>query len=181
MRITQLSVDFSAENDRLRLRIATQDGAELRFWLTRRYVRLLWPALLQLAEVASPVVQQQAAREGGAAAPISPEARKAIVEMEHQEAVQKADFSKPFAPSGSATPLGEEPLLLARVQGGRGPDGKPVLGLHTQDGRGLTLNLDAMLLHAMMRLVHQAAAQAQWDLALALPAPQPPPPSGPLN
>jgi hypothetical protein len=130
--------------------------------------------------MASPAVQQQERKPEGAAA-ISPEARKAIVEMEHAEAVQKADFSKPFAPSGSATPLGEEPLLLARVQGGRGPDGKPVLGLHTQDGRGLTLNLDAMLLHAMMRLVHQASAQAQWDLSLALPASPAQPPSDAVN
>lgn len=171
MRIHQVSVDFVAEEDRLRLRIATSEGAELRFWLTRRYLRLLWPALHKLAELASPALPV-------APVPLSPEARKAVVEMEHEEAVMKADFSKPFAPTGVAKPFGEAPLLLARVQGGRGPEGKPALAMHTQDGRGLTLNLDGMLLHSLMRLLHQAAAQAHWDLALELPhvAPQSEPP-----
>lgn len=162
MRIHQVSVDFVAEEDRLRLRIATSEGAELRFWLTRRYLRLLWPALRGLAELANPLVQQSPER-------VSPEARKALVEMEHAEAVKQADFSKPFAPTGAEMPLGDAPLLLARVQGGRGADGRPLLAMHTQQGRGLTLNLDALLIHSLMKLLHQAAAQAQWDLALELP------------
>jgi hypothetical protein len=162
MRIHQVSVDFVAEEDRLRLRIATSEGAELRFWLTRRYLRLLWPALRSLAELANPVVQQSPER-------VSLEARKALVEMEHAEAVKQADFSKPFAPTGAEMPLGDAPLLLARVQGMRGPDGRPLLAMHTQQGRGLTLNSDSLLIHSLMKLLHQAAAQAQWDLALELP------------
>lgn len=175
MRIHQVSVDFVAEEDRLRLRIATTEGAELRFWLTRRYVRLLWPALRSLAELANPVVQRAPAR-------VSPEARKALVEMEHAEAVKQADFSKPFAPTGAAMPLGDEPLLLARVQGMRAPDGRPLLAMHTQQGQGLTLNLDALLIHSLMRLLHLATAQAQWELGLELPhaAPAPSAP-GALN
>jgi hypothetical protein len=108
------------------------------------------------------VVQQSPER-------VSPEARKALVAMEHAEAVKQADFSKPFVSTGAEMPLGDAPLLLARVQGGRAPDGRPLLAMHTQQGRGLTLNLDALLIHSLMKLLHQAAAQAQWDLALELP------------
>ena len=50
--------------------------------------------------------------------------------------------------------------------------------MHTQQGRGLTLNHDALLIHSLMKLLHQAAAQAQWDLALELPQAAPAPSAG---
>jgi hypothetical protein len=54
MKLRQLKIDFAAEQDRLLMQLATSEGAELRLWLTRRFVKLLWPLLVQLAEDASP-------------------------------------------------------------------------------------------------------------------------------
>ena len=51
--------------------VSTDDQAEVRLWLTRRYLKLLWPVLLKLAEDASPRVKTQA----------SPEARQALLGM----------------------------------------------------------------------------------------------------
>jgi hypothetical protein len=100
MRLHQLKVDYDAEQDRLLMLVATSEGMELRLSLTRRFVKLLWPLLVKLAEEASPRIRTQA----------NPEARKALLGLEHEHAVSKADFSKPYDAAGSERPLGEAPL-----------------------------------------------------------------------
>ena len=50
MRLHQIRIDYHQEQDRLLLRISTDEGSELRFWLTRRFVKSMWPALMTLAE-----------------------------------------------------------------------------------------------------------------------------------
>ena len=50
MRLHQIRIDYHQEQDRLLLRISTDDSSELRFWLTRRFVKGLWPVLMKMAE-----------------------------------------------------------------------------------------------------------------------------------
>ena len=57
MRLHQLKVDYDAEQDRLLMQVATSEGVEVRLWLTRRFVKLLWPLLVKLAEDASPRIR----------------------------------------------------------------------------------------------------------------------------
>ena len=63
MKLHQLKIDFNAEQDRLLMLVSTDDGAEVRMWLTRRFVKLLWPLLVKLAEEASPRIKVQASAE----------------------------------------------------------------------------------------------------------------------
>lgn len=159
MKLHQLKIDFNAEQDRLLMLVSTDDGAEVRMWLTRRFVKLLWPLLVKLAEEASPRIKVQA----------NVEARKALLGIEHQKAVQKADFSKPFQETPRSTPLGAEPLLLARIQTGNDPKGLPVVSLHPTNGQGITLTLDEVLLHSVCRLLQAAVSTSDWDIDLRLP------------
>lgn len=159
MKLHQLKVDYHAEEDRLLMLIAASDGVELRMWLTRRFVKLLWPLLVKLAEEASPRIRTQA----------SPEARKALLGIEHQQAVQKADFSKAYEPKSRSTPLGEEPLLLGRIQTGHDRNGQPVVALHPAEGQGVTLSFDSVLLHSVCRLLQAAVKKSGWDMELKLP------------
>ena len=159
MKLHQLKIDYTPEQDRLLMQIATSDGLEVRSWLTRRFVKLLWPMLVKLAEETNPRIASQA----------SAEARNALLGIEHEQAISKADFSKPFQPAPRATPLGDEPLLLARIQTGRDAKGLPVVALHPADGQGLTLTFDAVLLHSVCRLLQAAAQKSDWDLKLQLP------------
>ena len=69
-------------SDRLVMQIATSEQSEVRLALTRRFVKLLWPLLVRLAEAASPRIRTQA----------NPEARKALLGLEHQQAVTRADL-----------------------------------------------------------------------------------------
>jgi len=101
MRLHQLKIDFDAEQDRMLMLIAASEQVEVRMWLTRRFVKLLWPLLVKLAEEGSPRIRTQS----------NPEARKALLSIEHEQAVSKANFSQPYDDSIRATPLGAEPLL----------------------------------------------------------------------
>ena len=76
MRLHQLKVDYDAEQDRFVMLVATNEGMELRLALTRRFVKLLWPLLVKLAEEASPRIRTQA----------NPEARKALLGLECAQA-----------------------------------------------------------------------------------------------
>ena len=167
MRLHQVKVDYDAEQDRLIMLVAASEGVEIRLALTRRFIKLLWPLLVKLAEEASPRIRTQA----------SPEARKALLGMEHENAVAKADFSKPYDAGRHATPLGETPLLLARIQTGHDRNGQPIVALHPAEGQGITLTLDSVLLHSLCRLLQAAVKKSDWDMELKLPGTEPQPES----
>ncbi len=163
MRLQQLKIDYVAEQDRLLMLISASESVEVRMWLSRRFVKLLWPLLVKLAEEASPRIRTQP----------SPEARKALLGIEHEQAVQKADFSKPYEESTRSMPLGEAPLLLARIQTGHDANGHPVLAVHPAEGQGVTLTLDPVLLHSVCRLLQAAVKKSDWDMELKLPGSEP--------
>lgn len=159
MRLHQLKIDYEAEQDRLLMLVSASDGVEVRLALTRRFVKLLWPLLVKLAEEASPRIRTQA----------NPEARKALFGIEHEQAVARADFSRAYEQKPRATPLGEAPLLLARIQTGRNPEAQPVVALHPAEGGGVTLTFDSVLLHSVCRLLQSAVKKSDWDMDLRLP------------
>jgi len=164
MKLQQLKVDYEPEQDRLLMLVATSEGMELRLALTRRFVKLLWPLLVKLAEEASPRIRAQA----------NPEARKALLGLEHEHAVSKADFSKPYdAGTTSERPLGDAPLLLARIQTGHDRNGQPIVALHPAEGQGITLSFDSVLLHSVCRLLQSAVKKSDWDMELKLPGTEP--------
>jgi len=163
MRLHQIKIDYQAEEDRLLMLVSTSEGVEVRLWLTRRFVKLLWPLLVKLAEDASPRIRTQA----------NPEARKALLGLEHEQAVSRANFAKPYEAQSRATPLGESPLLLARIQTGHDRKGQPVVALHPAEGQGVTLTFDSVLLHSVCRLLQAAVKKSDWDVELKLPGGEP--------
>ena len=159
MRLHQLKLDFVPEQDRLLLRVSTDNQMEVRLWLTRRALRLLWPLLLQMLR-SSPEVALQS----------NPQARDALVGMQHEQALRQANFGDTFKEVPREMPLGAEPILVARIHGNRDDRGNQVLGLLPQHGQGIHLTLDNTLLHSLCKLLQNAVAQSDWDILLALPA-----------
>lgn len=49
-----IQVEFSAAEDRLLLHVSGNDGLAYRFRMTRRFVNLIWPTILN-SQVATPV------------------------------------------------------------------------------------------------------------------------------
>jgi hypothetical protein len=163
MRLHQLKLDFIPEQDRLLLRVSTDNQLEVRLWLTRRALRLLWPLLVQMVR-ASPEVALQS----------NPEARDALVGMQHERALSQANFAQPFEELPREMPLGTEPILVARMQTNRDDNGNHILGLLPQQGQGVNLTLDNTLLHSLCKLLQTAVAKSDWDIVLELPALQAP-------
>jgi hypothetical protein len=166
MQLHQIKIDFDPVQDRLLMCIATNDGKELLLWLTRRCVKLMWPLMLKMIE-ASPRIQ----RVGTSA-----EARAALLEIEHQKAVQQADFSKPYQGASREHPLGSEPILVSRIHSGRDDSGNHLLTLLPAQGSGVNLALEDNMLHSCCKLLQNAVVKAQWDYRLDFPeAPLAPP------
>ena len=158
MRLHQLKLDFIPEQDRLLLRVSTDNQLEVRLWLTRRALRLLWPLLLQMVR-SSPEVALQS----------NPQARDALVGMQHEQALRQANFADAFEEAPREMPLGAEPILVARIQTNKDDSGNQVLALLPQQGQGIHLTLDNTLLHSLCKLLQNAVAKSDWDIVLELP------------
>ena len=158
-KLHQFQMAFVAEQDRMLLRISTRDKAELRLWMTRRVVRLLWRALLKMIQV-GPEKDT----------PIEARNREAILHIEHQSAVEQAVFETPFQEAAISYPLGDEGVLVTHLQISRKPKGACTLKLSPKQGKGITMNLDDKLMHSFMEMLIDSSMRAEWDLELKLPA-----------
>jgi hypothetical protein len=159
MQLRQLKIDFVPDQDRLLMRISTSDGKEVLLWITRRCVKLMWPMMLKMVETSLRIQRPGATQE----------ARAALLGLEHERALQTADFSKPYQGAALARPLGEEPILVTRMQCRTDENGKQVLTLLPTEGQGIHLTLDESLLHSCCTLFQNAVAKADWDFKLEFP------------
>ena len=82
-RLHQVHVEFAPAEDRILLKLNTMDREELRFWLTRKFVKTFWDTLQKLL-----------AESGRAAAQPDPALKKAMVELD-QERAAPADWRHP--------------------------------------------------------------------------------------
>jgi hypothetical protein len=151
--IHQIQVQHDPEQDRILLRVSTGDAREFRFWLTRRFVRQLWPMLLKMLEWDRAVGSQ-----------VEAEMRRAVLGIQHEGFVQQGDFSTPFQEVPRETPLGEAPLLIATAKGTNLQAGQCMLSLLPQQGQGVDMTLDAKLLHMLTKLLSDAVTRAEWDI-----------------
>jgi len=164
--LKQLNLKYQPAEDRACLRISTGDQAEYRFWLTRRFVRILWPVMIQLLE-ADERVQSQPRQD----------ARKTVLSFQHEHAVQAADFSTGYQENAADFPLGSEPLLLTSIRARRNSVGAPVLGLSGEQDRGIELAMTDQLLHSLCKLLADISEKAEWGLDLQV-VPDAPPAAG---
>jgi len=143
---------YHPEEDRILLRVNSTTNQEFRFWITRRYALLLTRALAEHAE-SDPDISTQ----GSAAA------KQAVKEFKHEQAINKADFNKPFKEESAEFPLGEQTRLAYRLTCNR-VDSVLKLGIHPKNGEGITLQIDHNLNTSISQLLLSAAQKAQWNL-----------------
>jgi hypothetical protein len=176
----QLTLTYSAEQDRIMLRISTKENNEYQLWLTRRFVRAIWKGLVKAIE-RDPTLSQG----------LMPKVKKAVMAMEHQKSIQESDFSQKHAtdnlnltpkiarglsPKHSKDNLsstsGAEVLLVTGAQV------KPVNGnltqikLKTEVNTAIEFSLNKKLLHALCHMMVSSTQKAGWDLNLAIGDPQ---------
>jgi hypothetical protein len=156
MQIRQLQVACDAAQDRLTLRVATQANEEFRVWITRRYLRELWPHLVAML-AGHLAARPQAPAEKPAGEPA-------------------ASFEQPFKEDNPSFPLGSTPLLASEATLTASGEGLARLILREGRERSFTLNVNGELLQALCAMLRKSAEQAGWGLALdyapaAAPAP----------
>jgi hypothetical protein len=158
MNIHQLSVNHDERQDRLMLRLNTQDQQEFRFWLTRRMTLRLMPAIEQSA------VRLEAAQPGVAATDAP--AQHLLTELKRDAFLKKADFATPFENRATQWPLGAEPLLITDAHLTIKPSGALEISFEDKSdpaqARACQLNLQVSLVHGMVHLIQQAIEKAEW-------------------
>ena len=159
--LKQMRLQYDALEDRLLLRVNTSDQAEYRVWLTRRYVKVLWPVLVKLAESSEQIQLQP-----------QPEAKKAILSFQHEKAIQQADFKTAYQENPTSLPLGETPILVAKVAVKQTPQGKRILCMDPLQGPGIELGLGETMLHSFCKLLADTVQKAGWDMDVELVKPE---------
>ena len=148
-------MSYSAEQDRLLLRVGTTDKKEYQLMLTRRFVRVLWAALIKVLEK-----QPDLKRD------LMPKVKKAVMAMEHQHAIGTSDFSrKNDEDSRNLTPA---PLLVVGGSVIPGKTGLTALVLKNHAGAEIKLSLNKGLLHALCKLLIETTMKANWGLDLTV-------------
>ena len=153
-----MQLQYQPGQDRLVLRINTEDRQEFAFWLTRRLLVMLWPALIKgLASHDDVILQSET---GG---------REAVMAFKHEAAAATADFAKPYREDPAVTrPLGDRPLLVAKADVRRLDPTRLVLSLRPAEGRGVELALTDELLHTLCRLLAEGVQKTGWDVVLEI-------------
>ena len=151
-RLHQINATYDALEDRIRLLVSTTHDHEFRFWVTRRYMNILWQAL---GRITSHFAAQQA--------PTNPLLQSALADFSAAKAVNNADLKTPYA-GGTEFPLGESPVLLSRITVGNAAHNQQLLRLQPAQGQGIDLTLNDELTHVLSNILRQAAAVAEWGI-----------------
>ncbi|MEE4355415.1 MAG: hypothetical protein V2I97_03050 [Desulfococcaceae bacterium] len=157
MQIHQFSMQYSPEEDRILFRMNTLDKEEFSFYLTRRFVGLLWPLLLQQME--KKLMEQQA---------VHTTAVKAMLDFEHEKIVSRANFQQKYDEDIKNHPLGNEPVLLTQIRIRQKEKGN-ILCLLPSQGRGVEFSLTPAFLHTFCKLLQDAVGKADWGIHTSLP------------
>jgi hypothetical protein len=156
--IHQIQIKYEAMADRLCLQVRTRQGEVYALWLTRRMVQRLWPALQQVAA-------RQALGQVQPQSVVLPEAQAMLAEAVRSRPLPHSDFTQPFSSEPAQRPLGEEPMLATEVELQAQPGSGLRVRLVDDRRRQITLQLTDELHAALLRLLEQAVAAADWGLA----------------
>jgi len=162
----QMQLTYVPTEDRLLFRMNTKNRQEFRFWMTRRYVGILWHSLTNIISKA-----EKSKEEAPKPAPVDPLVESTKVEMKHQEMVSKSDFKTEYQES-TYLPLGEQPALLFSVAVKPNPNGQAMLCMHPEKGEGVELALNEQILHSLCKLIAETTEKAEWKLHLSFVDPK---------
>jgi hypothetical protein len=156
-KIHQMQIVFVPEQDRLLFRLRTTDGSEMKLWLTRRYVKLLWNVMKQM------LGKLHSGKDADG------RTSEAQLSFQHEQALAKMNFATPYQEAPHAyRPLGEEPVLVANIQVKPGLENTQMLCMHPVRGSGIEIAMDSFWLHSLCKLLVGAVKSADWDLNLRI-------------
>jgi hypothetical protein len=171
MAIKQLNASYLVSEDRILLRLNTQDQVEYRLWLTRRVTLFI---LAASAHLLTKKLEQAH----------SPDTAKALNEFQKNailEASKTANAGAKNYEAGTQFPIGFDPLLVMDASCSLTKNGEKLsaqnaatevdfddalsLDFILPGGANLNLNLPAEMMRAMCLLLDQLRTQAAWGEA----------------
>lgn len=146
MPIRQLQVANDSVEDRLVLRVGTENNEEFRIFFTRCFLREIWPHLTAMlgGHLASSLPSKEIGTPTG----------------------EPSSFELPFIDDNPYYPLGAVPLLATEAVLEASEEGQARLTLREGRERSYSMAVNSQLLQALCAMLRAAAEQAQWDLTL---------------
>jgi hypothetical protein len=158
MQLKQMNVGYDRAQDRVLLRLSTDQDTEYRMWLTRRMLIGMWPGLIGLVQ-STPMARQQ----------VDPEAKKAVVEFQREQALRQATFDAPYEGDKLAPAIPGEPFLIWGIQMRPAEGGGHDINFLPREGQGVHVRLQDSMLHAFVKLLQDVSKVTDWGVTLALP------------
>ena len=159
MHLHQINVGYDSLQDRLLLRFSTNEQVEYRLWITRRMLKGLWPGLVQLMSN-TPMARQQA----------QPEAKRAVVEFQREQALAQTKFGKQYDGETMQPAQPGEPMLVFGLRMRPNPESGHDIEFTPKQGPGVHIRLQDAMVHALAKLLQDTVKTTDWDLRLDLPA-----------
>lgn len=173
MSVRQIQVTNDSVQDRLILRIGTSNNEEIRVFLTRRFLRDIWPHMaamltghlaatrfLPSGDAADQSLDQSGPESGSESDP-----ELAALASTAPDA-ESTRFDQAFQDDNPTYPLGATPLLATEAVLEASGDGSASLTLREARERSFKLSLNAELLQALCAMLRAANEHAEWNLGL---------------
>ena len=147
MRFEQIDLGYQPHQDRLLLRISSDENTEFQFWVTRLMVKNFWAMLLKADEAFT---------------------LQMGVGQKNKELPKKEEghFGKPYDEKKREKPWGENPLLVQGVK--LDPKGPLFLLSLVAEGRVFSIDLDPGLTRSFFKMISDVVNQLDWGLYLSL-------------
>ena len=161
--ISKVQATYEALEDRIKLNITTLNHQVYSAWITRRYLKLLIPAL----QGKHPRTKKRL---------LSDESLSLMHLQETDDDDQSAIFESYQIPEDAEFPLGKVPIILAKISFKALDTREPMIELNPEEGSGFAIPYEAHVLKLLLNVLEHALQRAAWDLerdeSLALPAQQ---------
>lgn len=147
--IKQIQAHYLPVEDRILLKIHTDEKQVFHAWLTRRYLKLLLP-----------VLQGQHPQTGDTLL----KNKTSSVTNQNDVEMSAGAFEQAYQPPEDGNfPLGEAPILLSQMTFRDFDTESPQLVLEPEEGSGIVLSYQPGFVKALLTLVQQAIGQADWQ------------------
>ena len=154
MQINQVNISYHKSEDRLLMRINTLDGAELRFWLTRAVVTRMLTGLVQSEKVLAAHLPPQI---------YAPSVARALEQFDQEATLAKSDFSIPFADNATHYPLGQQPLLVVKLEIAKSED-QASFSFDLLSGQKVTIKFTVDMISNINNLLCDLLKSVDWNL-----------------
>ena len=152
-KISQIQATYNSTEDRILLKVKTLNEQVYLAWITRRFVKLLVPILHgQHPNTGIPLFDAKTAQ---------------IKQLEKQQTQMSGDYDTKYTePEKAEYPLGEKPILLAKITFKNLQSENGQLIFEPETGQGILLPYHADLLGPLIKVFSQALITAEWGLEL---------------